>query len=850
MILSETYTIEENHKVNEKIDYKQVREDIISAICGTEIKKEEVKSNKDGYVTKDLLNKFKNDVINYPYQNLTTIVNIGVGQGKTTAIYDMIEYLNQTNKYIIIMVSPYKKLTNKDQSNLMERGISVVHYEDANEEKDVSKRIKVMKEKIKQGENVYITTVNTLFNNPGEDSVELSTTKKVFSTELIQKAKKENKKVVMVFDEFHVITDHFKDYYYHYLSRWSELIERAYILSATFSEASIIATQFITELTDNKAKIYYTDREKRQNANLHLVYTHSFYSSGRFDPLENPLKVLVEKSLNESRPLHIISPYSELSKSIVKNKEIFSDETLAKLSINGTEIQLLVGNNKEVFDENKLNVGTTFYTGIDITTENSILVIIAPSSLDDSKSAKLGIFSQGITSIIQAIGRLRVQGDIYFISPPQKIYLRKHEDIEEEKDYTTNLPNFLIADAEPKLFLSLSKQATKIGEEYRRVYSEVDKERYELYNLKYKSLKAKDNIITTEYKDVESSSSSVDQYIASGLSSEKELNRIGKLSDQERAIELRKEFYLINKAFPRQPEYIFKESDRVFVVKYESYGKNVMPYVLYAAYHNQFTNCNLASITKYKEDYYFLKLTTDNYEKKLSQFLYHIQIGSYVKRKSVNELYQFVEKSLKKASIKLKDKEQEVKKVYLTYNKTRYSSIKQIPKPVKFYIIKTLLQKKAKVDLSYTEFEASYMLNCIRYRKTLPDRLKKTYNLANEVKKQFNKELKSMTDINGIIDPKKISDSLCEKSILLNIDLSKSDDLYKHGNLIFINRNYKNLIKYLKEKKALGKFTVETKRKITKKLGMHFKGNMISVSRKNETLYKIKPKSFSTYKYY
>lgn len=830
MVRLSKFPISSSDIINQKIEYKQVKADVISAICGKTCDIEEITPDKDGYVTSSLLDKLKQDINNKPNENLSTIINIGVGQGKTTAIYNLIEELDKTNNYIILMVSPYKKLTEKDRYNLeVKRSLKVVHYADADKIKDRTLREQEMKNMIVKGGNIFITTVNTLFNNPGEDATELSYTKKLFSTELINKATKEHKKVVMVFDEFHVITDHFKGFYYHYLSRWNSLIERTYILSATFSEASIIASQFITELTENNAKIYYSERIKSvPQANLNLVYTSSVYSGSDMSVLEAPLKELISKSLEKNRPIHIISPYKELAKKIYSSKEIFTEEIRKNLLLNGRELNLLIGNSSDVFDEEKTNIGTTFYTGIDIKKANSILVIIAPSlnyPNYESGRIKLGIFSQGVTAIVQAIGRLRNSGDIFIISPPQNIFLKNTTSTQ---NYIEKLPEVIAGeDYKEKEYLSLNKQATIIGKEYRKIYKDIDINSFKEYEKRFNILK---NTTDNNVK----SYSNVDSFIEKEINEKKELQKATLLSKEEKEIELRKEFYLIKKEFPRQPEFTFKESDRIFTLKYESYGKDVMPYILYSAFHNQFTNCTLSNIFRYRNNYIYLDTDDLNYKEVLSRFFDILNLNSQVKKKSIFELYQFVEKSLKKAKIENSKGIIDTKKVYFKYKDKRYSSVKSIPKNIKFNIISQLIERKYTTVFTEEEFEKSYFISNIIYRKTLPPHLQKVYEFANEIKKELKSELKNTTDKNNLINYRSFSDDLCIKALNLNIDLFEHDDFYKNGNLIFINRNKKKISQLIKETKVKGKLSISTKKSIVKKLISNFYGEV-----KTKTLNKV-----------
>src|ERR1022692_111720 len=59
----------------------------------------------------------------------TVVLNIQVGKGKTRACYDLIEKYSKEG-YIVLVLSPFKKLVKKDCVNLTKRGLEVFNYED------------------------------------------------------------------------------------------------------------------------------------------------------------------------------------------------------------------------------------------------------------------------------------------------------------------------------------------------------------------------------------------------------------------------------------------------------------------------------------------------------------------------------------------------------------------------------------------------------------------------------------------------------------------------------------------------------------------------------------------------
>lgn len=90
-----------------KIDYFKIDSD--SFLWGKEI---ELKANQGGYITKDFIDK-----IRYKESD-TCIVNVGVGHGKTQTIYKVVSDYARKDDYVIIVLSPFEKLVQKDYDNL------------------------------------------------------------------------------------------------------------------------------------------------------------------------------------------------------------------------------------------------------------------------------------------------------------------------------------------------------------------------------------------------------------------------------------------------------------------------------------------------------------------------------------------------------------------------------------------------------------------------------------------------------------------------------------------------------------------------------------------------------------
>ena len=79
---------------------------------------------EEGYSAKEVPFSFNGDYIQDDFKKIfdyekedTTIINVGVGHGKTTLAYDLIGYYLNKN-YVIIVASPYKNLVQRDLKEL------------------------------------------------------------------------------------------------------------------------------------------------------------------------------------------------------------------------------------------------------------------------------------------------------------------------------------------------------------------------------------------------------------------------------------------------------------------------------------------------------------------------------------------------------------------------------------------------------------------------------------------------------------------------------------------------------------------------------------------------------------
>lgn len=217
------------------------------------------------------------------------------------------------------------------------------------------------------------------------------------------------------------------------------------------------------------------------------------------------------------------------------------------------------------------NVGTNFKTGVSIKKEDHAYVIILPP-----RGAKMpfknnyGIFSGGINSIIQALARQRVKGEIHLILP-------------KPKDFD---------------FESLQFEEVEKKETFEEFYTSVMDIQEVEYKAKYLTLSSQNELLSTFY--------------------EKEIRE-----NIKQEIDFVKTLDRSNKARLDFPEYrLFKldEGEAVLAKKYDFFGNDLSSYITYCAITNQFINCKLVSnnrmstlIFKYGEIQKGLKEYCNNY---------------------------------------------------------------------------------------------------------------------------------------------------------------------------------------------------------------------------------------------
>jgi len=443
--------IEVTELLNTPIEYKKIKESDFIDI--NNISKEIVSKDSEGYVLSDL-----NSKINLLEKD-TTIINIGVGLGKSTAIIDIIRQYHNMNsdsiKYKIIMITPYKTL-NKQYINAFKEIFEAknIHFDYEDIDANNWNENQVMEDINKP---LQIFTINTILEDSGQEGVAQNANKNRYIKELIENCKINNIKVVMVLDELHETLDNFDKNKILLINKWNEVVHKVFLASATFSESCIPILKVFSLMTNKNVKIFETERiQNRALSDLNLI----LYRRQSYDFNDSYLKLSFNEILMKDFSAINILCYSK-----VVSENLYKSAIGDNIKIKYGSLNLCFGNSKITFKRNECNIGTTFKTGISIDEEETAFVIILPpTSAKDN-----GIFNDKLNSITQAIARARSSSsEIYIIMPAPKVLIKKASN--ENNTYVNNIisDNLIV-----KEYVSIDSQQEILREEYRKKISNI-----------------------------------------------------------------------------------------------------------------------------------------------------------------------------------------------------------------------------------------------------------------------------------------------------------------------------------------------------------------------------------------
>ncbi len=539
---------------NTPIEFKEINpEDFDSKLYNVVEPKEIIKPDDDGFISDDLLPILVGDLDN----KNTTVINAGVGQGKTRAIIQVLTKYVSNPDYIIIIAVPYKSLVEQyvkecSEHISTEKIFNLISYEESLRENSKSKKWGYVDDELMvpislklKNYKVNVMTINALIGNPGDDNVFTSKIRGKYFKELKSYCESSNKKVIWLMDEIHDSIHNFKEQFIFNLWNFQDLVHKAYIISATFNEASKEVIKYVSEFTDKNIFIIESKRTPKplKQSSLYL----NFYINQQLDKDAN-LVSLVSRLVKSRKPFDILVYSKTLTEKLI-NPNKTSPSKVKKVSdvlknqsdkINRCYSDAFNRKANRRYNEHKINIGTNFSTGINIEKLNHTLIIVFPKDLSVDYVNNKGVFTNGSNVIIQALARQRKKGDIYvFLPNPDGMDLK-------------SLPYTEIQ----------NKEMYKSFETYKRA-----RDKY----INYTSINSQDELLENAYKKLVYDTKEASEIL-------KKVNRTG----------------LNRLMYPTKEIFILNQGER-YITK-EFYGGDLSAYILWASISNQFLNCKLKSI--------------------------------------------------------------------------------------------------------------------------------------------------------------------------------------------------------------------------------------------------------------
>ncbi len=549
---------------NYPIEFKEVNPvdfNLIFRLDGSKQEKEGFEVGKKVIISPDkktgFINEALQDNIQLDQKN-TVVINAAVGQGKSYAIIQTIkryydEMKNGEQKYLIVVASPFVSLV-KQYCNDIHKDAEIpenqiYNYDNLGRTPFVPYI----------GKPIQVVTANTLLGNPGEDGFKNSNVKRDYINNLIKHCKATNTKVVFVYDEIHDSYYNFKEEYVFNLWKWRDIIHKNFILSATYNEASKVVIEYLAELTDKKIKIIESKRIRfpQKQSSLYLHYSPAHKYNPKTPEIVNLIKSLIQRDKNidilcysKSLAKSLIRPTEEIGKLLKDTYEVVKECTSELIAGQRAENEAP----KNQFDNTVCNVGTNFKTGVSIKKENHAFVIIMPP-----RSTRLwfrnqyGVFSGGINSVIQALARQRVKGEIHIILPKPDEFNFKS--------------------------LRYTQMSDKQKAEFESLYKEITHSKKSKNLVSYHKLNRQDMLMLRSFYE---------QHLEGNLQSEIEhINTLQETGKRQNMPILK---------FPTFEQFKLNHGEDYLANNYPFFGEDISAYVSYGAITNQFINCKLKEI--------------------------------------------------------------------------------------------------------------------------------------------------------------------------------------------------------------------------------------------------------------
>ncbi len=465
----------------------------------------------------------------------TVVFNIQVGKGKTRACYDLIAKYAKEG-YIVLVLSPFKKLVEKDWANLTKRGLEAFNYEHLGQTMEAAKQPGYHFNFMPHVDHsIHVMTINCLLQNPGGEAYDQLKIKQEFLRGVLNSCYDEDrveKKVVMFFDEIHESIHNFTDEFVPNLMRWKGVVHKAYVSSATFTPAAIPAVQHIGALTGGNITVYETPRLKiDQPVSLHLHLFERAYSGQNLMPLDYVVRKIIDD--NKDKQINILTGHKSMANGLLDAANSPDNTDL----INAVKLlnpNLITSDNDNEFIQNRNNLGTAFKTGVDIEQSDSVFICILPCL--GGNDPKYGIFSDGLPSIIQSMARIRRIGHVH-------VLMLKPSTIINRENSLPYLPEDITDNTDTEEYIRQNSFYTELQTTYNRLKNRVSEQ-------------------------------------------------IAALNDIQTQGNLQ-----LGSSYPSFSNYLVEDSQKKLLANHYSYGKELNAYVLWGAIYGQFCNATLTEIT-------------------------------------------------------------------------------------------------------------------------------------------------------------------------------------------------------------------------------------------------------------
>lgn len=462
-----------------------------------------------------------------------------------------------------------------------------------------------------------------------------------------------NKKIILFFDEIHDSIHNFKEDLIYGFWRYHNLIHKIFVVSATFNEASKEVIKYLSEFTNNEIQILESERKviPEQQSRLHLIFNNSFNLTQN----DNFMKLFTNVASKQTSFDFIVYSKNQIVNNFKGNPEINQLLQSSGTRINYCYADTFDNNANMKYQENAINIGTNFTTGVNITKINHAMFIFIPIALDISFVNNNGAFTSIPNSIIQALARQRKAGDIYIIMPPPKGI--KPESLPYQVD--------------------IAQKIIEIVNNFKPYGSE---------EVSYTNINKQHDILNQAFDSIKERAKSAEFNINNAIGNRNGMNRLQLPT---------KEVFILEKG----EQYL---SDNFF-------GGNISTYIFWAAITNQFLNCKLTSIVKNDE----LFFTSDDIQEKVFQFYDNIVMshlitdeeGVLLKSISGIKLFEALEHEIINSKV-----------VYINGKKASKKQYELIKLHILHAIVYTN-QKDFEVKESKKQLFIYYLQSCIKYAK-------------------------------------------------------------------------------------------------------------------------------------